>query len=345
MSMMIIRKKSAASARGAKAFTLIELLVVVSIIALLISILLPSLKKARDQARITTCVANLKGVSTASLVYAADDSHEQAVPVQWTQFVVGSTNPGRTTRVGAMAWGGKAGRGRVDGDPMFWGTKNHRGPAERPLNIFIYKDGFVDHFSNPGPGLKNWKSDENLNLGMFRCPADIGWTGGMHIQDWIDQSLTSYDHYGNSYDANALWISSSADTTMWSNSAYLRPVSRIPNPANTVYYEENCARYSHWHLPQPSGCPTLDEDEENKVNHGWHGRDWAFVVGFCDAHAGMVRMKGAVAPRLPEYPQCTQPDQQACYNYWHCVITRGDGWQKDTLPSPAVPTTVPVPSG
>lgn len=60
-----------AERRGSRAsgFTLIEVLVVVAIIALLISILLPSLNRAREQARATVCLANLHRLGHAGLFY------------------------------------------------------------------------------------------------------------------------------------------------------------------------------------------------------------------------------------------------------------------------------------
>lgn len=53
-------------------FTLIELLVVVAIIALLISILLPSLSKARAQARGTICATRIAQLTKSLLIYAED---------------------------------------------------------------------------------------------------------------------------------------------------------------------------------------------------------------------------------------------------------------------------------
>ena len=60
------------SCRQPRGFTLVELLVVIGIIALLISVLLPALNRARDAARTVQCLSNVRQMAIASMMFARE---------------------------------------------------------------------------------------------------------------------------------------------------------------------------------------------------------------------------------------------------------------------------------
>ncbi len=319
------------------AFTLIELLVVVAIIALLVSILLPSLKRARAQAKMVASSANLKGIATSSLTFATEDKRDMSIPVHHLMGLI----PGA---VGEYEYGGKSGIGEpISGNDEVsskWGTQEGRGPATRGLNTIVYKGGFTNYTFLPGPENENWISDTKLDLGIFKAPSDTGYVGH-HYSAWRDSGLTSYDHYGNSYSASTSWIGvSGGDCRLQSNSSFLKPITRVPNPANTIYFIENCGRFGWRKTYGDDGCSFLNGGplggDVESIIKGWHGRPWLFAASFVDGHAAMTNIQGHIQPqpRLSSYPG------GGTWDNWKCVILRGKDWQQDTLPAAPVQTGI-----
>jgi prepilin-type N-terminal cleavage/methylation domain-containing protein/prepilin-type processing-associated H-X9-DG protein len=76
-----------------KGFTLIELLVVIAIIAVLMAILMPTLNRAREQGRRAACLANLKQLTLAWLMYADENNGKIVNGAAGIDSTVGSQGP------------------------------------------------------------------------------------------------------------------------------------------------------------------------------------------------------------------------------------------------------------
>ncbi len=326
-----------------RALTLVETAVTLVTLAVLAACLLPAMAGVVRDSKEGRCLSNLGQIGHASLLYAAEDPNGWAIPAHALQFAQDPEDP---AYIGAYEWGGKSGAGRPgfvegpsEGDYAWitskFGTKAGFGPASRALNHILYPQEFPDYL-HPFYDRDGAWSDTQLELDVYRCPSDTGYTGA-HCPDFASDGRTSYDHFGNSYAANVFMVGSSGGPQagmMKSNSPYLRPISRVPNPRNTLAYQENNSRWAWAVAEENPDCSWIGQGVPGSVG-SWHGKDWTFGATFVDGHADWIYMRGYRNPRVHQ--------DQSLQEQHRCIIIRGDGWQKDTLPAPLVLTGLHYP--
>ncbi len=322
------------------AASLVDVAGAVVAIGLLTLWLLPATAGVRATSKDGRCLSNLMRIGYANAIYAAQDAADMALPVHPRQFLqCPGLSPGGMCNepifVGAYEWGGKSGVGRDDfvtgepGDPLNskYGTLASFGPASRPLNGILFRQGFEDHL-NPSFDPVGAMEDTQLELDVVRCPSDLGYTG-VHFSSFADSGLTSYDHFGTSYTANMFMVANTGGGVVRSNSPYLHRMSEIIDPARTLAYQENNGRYAWAAYPEP--CDFLCGVPGNV--RGWHGKDWTFNAAFIDGHADTIYMRGYRT-------EMVFPDNPAKQSAYRCIIIRGENWQLDTLPLKDVDTNL-----
>ena len=234
--------------RRSRAFTLVELLVVISIIALLLSILLPALNKAKEQAKLAVCLSNMKQLGYVFKMYLEDN--EYRFPYD---------DDPKSGDLDYFAWG--------EGEFGYGGAEAHlddsMGELPDPEDRLLY------------PYAKEFD--------LFFCPADKG--ENLLPMEWWKP--TTFYAVGNSYRYNygnwgnptkkpmADWLLGIAD----------KKESWAPHPSRYILLHEPPAlrwlwfngRYFLWHFAR--GETTLTDPEEARS---------AFIsnILFVDGHAG-----------------------------------------------------------
>jgi len=77
--------------KSSRAFTLIELLVILAIVAILASLLLPVLSKAKEAGRGTACLSNLHQIGLALQIYVSENNNH--LPIMYDQLISTNTPP------------------------------------------------------------------------------------------------------------------------------------------------------------------------------------------------------------------------------------------------------------
>ncbi len=138
-----------------KAFTLIELLVVISIIALLVSILLPALGRAREQAKGVYCLNNLRQIAMAATHYATEQNDYYPMAhytaqndSTWWFFAWDFTTSENDEVVSGLLWRDEP-ISEIHQCPGYKGASN---TAHDPYSGYNYNTSYIGHGENESVG-------------------------------------------------------------------------------------------------------------------------------------------------------------------------------------------------
>lgn len=236
-------------------FTLIELLVVISIIALLMSIMMPALGKAREVAKSVVCRSRLKQIGLAAALWA-EANNNWCLPLAWSQpqdiegtsaytgYNQGSLSPyvdSDNTEVGKTFSCPSANNAEFpDFSLSGWGTVDMNQDREKKVSygtnswMALNVRGLGDASSKvAGPG-----TTENINYGMYG-KAERGESLGPHYKEHGVTKLTS--------------VRNPMQTVYFADSFYITLQEGFYDPPAALSYGVAGTGISRWHSKKSDG--------------------------------------------------------------------------------------------